>query len=56
MNRYFKKIGYTDHISSWESKGLCNEIIEIIEIIVYKLSSDLDFVFALENCLFSAVK
>ena len=97
MNRYFKKIGNTDHISSWESKGLCNEIIKppttsnnclapelsyfinktrvkfngsclkqdkitythgtIVNIyIVYKLSSDLDFVFALENCLFSAVK
>ena len=28
MHKYFKKIGNTDHISSWESKGLSDEIIK----------------------------
>ena len=28
MYKYFKKIGYTESISSWESKGLSNEIIK----------------------------
>ena len=28
MYKYFKKIGNTDHISSWKSKGLSNEIIK----------------------------
>ena len=28
MYKYFKKIGNIDHISSWESKGLSNEIIK----------------------------
>ena len=30
MYKYFKKIGNTDHISSWESKGLSNEIIKAL--------------------------
>ena len=29
MYKYFKKIGNTDHISSWESKGLSDEIIKL---------------------------
>ena len=28
MYKYFKKIGNTDNISSWESKGLFNEVIK----------------------------
>ena len=28
MYKYFKKIGKTDHISSWESNGLSDEIIK----------------------------
>ena len=28
MYRYFKKIGNTDNISEWKSKGLSDEIIE----------------------------
>ena len=28
MYKYFKKIGNTDHISSWKYKGLSNEIIK----------------------------
>ena len=28
MYKYFKKIGNTEHISLWESKGLANEIIK----------------------------
>ena len=28
MQKYFKKTGNTDHISSWESKGLSDEIIK----------------------------
>ena len=28
MCKYFKKIGNTDHISSWKSKGLSDEIIK----------------------------
>ena len=27
MHKYFKKIGNTKNISSWESKGLSNEVI-----------------------------
>ena len=27
--RYFKKIGNTDHISAWESKGLYDESIKL---------------------------
>ena len=29
MNKYNKKIGNTESISSWESKGLSNEIIKL---------------------------
>ena len=28
MQKYFKKIGNTDHFSSWESEGLSNELIK----------------------------
>ena len=98
MERYFKKIGNTESISSWESKGFSDEIIKppttsnnslapslgyfinkikvkfngsclkqdkitythgtiVTRYIVYKLSSNLNnFVFALEDCLFGAVK
>ena len=28
MNKYFKKIGSTESISSWKSKGLSNEVIK----------------------------
>ena len=28
MYRYFKKIGNTDHISKWKSKGLSNKVIK----------------------------
>ena len=28
VKKYFKKIGYTESISSWESKGLSDEIIK----------------------------
>ena len=98
MNKYFKKIGNTDHISEWKSKGLSDEVIKppssddnslvpalkyvgnkirvkfgggclkqdktiythgtVVNVyIVYELSSNLNnFDFALENCLFGAVK
>ena len=28
MYKYFKKIGNTDHISAWKSKGLSDEIVK----------------------------
>ena len=28
MYKYFKKIGNTDHISEWKSKGLSDEVIK----------------------------
>ena len=28
MNKYFKKISNTDHVSEWKSKGLSDEIIK----------------------------
>ena len=61
MNKYFKKIGSTESISEWKSKGLSDEIIKppttsytrgtIVNIyIVYKLSSNLiNFGFTLKK-------
>ena len=31
MQKYFKKIGNTEKISSWKSKGLSNEIIKPLD-------------------------
>ena len=28
MNKYFKKIGNTESIAEWKSKGLCDEVIK----------------------------
>ena len=34
MCKYFKKIDNTDHISSWKSKGLSDEIIKPTTLII----------------------
>ena len=43
MYKYFKKIGNTDHISSWESKGLSNEVIKPSSTFDNSLAPALDY-------------
>ena len=37
MYRYFKKIGNTDHISEWKSKGLSDESINPLQHLIISL-------------------
>ena len=43
MYRYFKKIGNTEHISSWKSKGLSDKIIKPVNTPVNSLALALSY-------------
>ena len=43
MYRYFKKIGNTDHILGWKSKGLSDEIINPIDTFDNNLAPTLSY-------------
>ena len=43
MNQYFKKIGNTEKITSWESKGLSDEIIKPTSTSNNRLAPSLDY-------------
>ena len=43
MNQYFKKIGNTEKITSWESKGLSHEIIKPTSTSNNRLAPSLDY-------------
>ena len=43
MYRYFKKIGNTEHISSWKSKGLSDKIIKPVNTPVNSLVLTLSY-------------